>query len=144
LGRCQAFYNNIEKVQWRILRKRMRTLGSGNGTQHSDRSKTLHVAAAAMRSSFAVDSQLPRLRYMTRLDAFILTRTLFVFFSLIEVLLTTILNDNQQTKQATRIDRYCRVIFSLIFDIASISIFGHFATEPELKIDKGALRDSQN
>jgi hypothetical protein len=30
---------------------------------------------------FAVDSQLPALPYMTRLDAFILTSTLLVFFS---------------------------------------------------------------
>jgi hypothetical protein len=44
---------------------------------------------------FAVDSQLPRLPYMTRLDAFILTSTLLVFFSLIEVLITTILDNNQ-------------------------------------------------
>jgi len=72
---------------------------------------------------FAVDSQLPRLPYMTRLDAFILTSTLLVFFSLIEVLVTVILDNNQQTDQAKKIDRYCRVIFPVIFAIASIAIF---------------------
>ena len=72
---------------------------------------------------FAVDSQLPRLPYMTRLDAFILTSTLLVFFSLIEVLVTTILDNNQQTQRAKKIDRYCRVIFPVIFVIASIAIF---------------------
>lgn len=72
---------------------------------------------------FAVDSQLPRLPYMTRLDAFILTSTLLVFFSLIEVLVTTILDNNQQTERAKKIDRYCRVIFPVIFGIASIAIF---------------------
>src|SRR5256886_379149 len=72
---------------------------------------------------FAVDSQLPRLPYTTRLDAFILTSTLLVFFSLIEVVVTTILENNQQTERAKKIDRYCRVIFPVIFAITSVAIF---------------------
>jgi hypothetical protein len=72
---------------------------------------------------FAVDSQLPRLPYMTRLDAFIFASTLLVFFSLIEVLVTTILDNNHQTARAKKIDRYCRVIFPVVFAIASIAIF---------------------
>ena len=72
---------------------------------------------------FAIDSQLPRLPYTTRLDTFILTSTLFVFFCLIEVLATTILHNNQQRARAKRIDRYCRIIFPAIFTIASIAIF---------------------
>jgi len=72
---------------------------------------------------FAVDSQLPRLPYMTRLDAFFLTSTLLVFFSLIEVLVTTILDNNKQTARAKKIDRYCRAIFPAIFAVASIAIF---------------------
>ncbi len=68
-------------------------------------------------------NQLPRLPYMTRLDAFILTSTLLVFFSLIEVLVTTILDNNQQTERAKKIDRYCRAIFPIIFAIASVAIF---------------------
>jgi hypothetical protein len=74
---------------------------------------------------FAVDSQLPRLPYTTRLDAFILTSTLLVFFSLIEVLITTILDNNKQTERAKKIDRYCRVIFPALFAIASAAIFMH-------------------
>jgi len=74
---------------------------------------------------FAVDSQLPRLPYMTRLDLFFLVSTLLVFFSLIEVLVTTILDDNQQTERAKKIDRYCRVIFPAIFAISSVAIFVH-------------------
>ena len=74
---------------------------------------------------YAVDTQLPRLPYMTRLDVFFLISTLLVFFSLIEVLITTILDNNQQTGRAKKIDRYCRVVFPLIFFIASIAIFGH-------------------
>jgi len=72
---------------------------------------------------FAVDTQLPRLPYMTRLDVFILTGTILVFFSLIEVLVTTVLNDKQQTERAKKIDRYCRAIFPIIFAIASVAIF---------------------
>jgi len=72
---------------------------------------------------FAVDSQLPRLPYMTRLDTFILTSTFLVFFSLIEVLVTTILDNRQQTEGAKKIDRYCRVIVPIIFVIASVAIF---------------------
>src|SRR5713226_3176419 len=72
---------------------------------------------------FAVDSQLPRLPYMTRLDSFFLTSTILVFFSLIEVLVTTILDNNQQTERAKKIDRYCRAIFPVIFAIASVAIF---------------------
>ena len=47
---------------------------------------------------FAVDTQLPRLPYMTRLDVFFLISTLLVFFSLIEVLVTTILDNNRPTR----------------------------------------------
>jgi Neurotransmitter-gated ion-channel ligand binding domain len=74
---------------------------------------------------YAVDTQLPRLPYMTRIDLFFLVSTLLVFFSLIEVLVTTILDNNQQTKLAKRIDRYCRVIFPVIFALATTGIFFH-------------------
>jgi Neurotransmitter-gated ion-channel ligand binding domain len=74
---------------------------------------------------YAVDTQLPRLPYMTRLDVFFLISTLLVFFSLIEVLITTILDNNQQIAQAKKLDRYCRVIVPVIFVIASIAIFAH-------------------
>jgi hypothetical protein len=74
---------------------------------------------------FAVDSQLPRLPYMTRLDVFFLVSTLLVFFSLIEVLVTTILHNNGQTRRAKTVDRYCRAIFPTIFLLASMIIFVH-------------------
>jgi Neurotransmitter-gated ion-channel ligand binding domain/Neurotransmitter-gated ion-channel transmembrane region len=72
---------------------------------------------------FAVDTQLPRLPYMTRLDALFLTSTLLVFFSLIEVLVTTVLDNNQQTERAKKLDRYCRIIFPVVFAVASVAIF---------------------
>lgn len=74
---------------------------------------------------FAIDSQLPVLPYMTRLDAFILTSTLLVFFSLIEVVATIILDNTQKKKRAQRIDFYCRFIFPAIFGIAFVAIFAH-------------------
>src|SRR6266542_1324735 len=74
---------------------------------------------------FAIDSQLPLLPYMTRLDVFILASTLLVFFSLIEVVATIVLDNTQKKKRAVRIDRYCRVIFPVIFLLASMSIFVH-------------------
>src|SRR5881398_1848669 len=92
-------------------------------------SSQISVAVTSMLTliayRFAVDTQLPRLPYMTRLDALFLTSTLLVFFSLIEVLATTILDNNQQTERAKKLDRYCRVIFPAIFVIASIAIFAH-------------------
>lgn len=72
---------------------------------------------------YAVDTQVPRLPYMTRIDLLFLVSTLLVFFSLIEVLVTTILDNKRQTDRARKIDRYCRAIFPAIFAIASIAIF---------------------
>jgi len=74
---------------------------------------------------FAIDTQLPRLPYTTSLDAFILISTLLVFLSFVEVLVTTILENKQQIKLAKTIDRYCRVIFPVIFMLATIGIFFH-------------------
>jgi hypothetical protein len=74
---------------------------------------------------FAVDTQLPRLPYMTRLDVFFLISTLLVFFSLIEVLVTTVLDNNDQLARAKKLDRYCRAIVPVIFVVASIAIFAH-------------------
>src|SRR6266480_940225 len=74
---------------------------------------------------FAIDTQLPRLPYMTRIDLFFLVSTLLVFFSLIEVLVTTILDNNKQAARAKKIDRYCRAIFPAIFATATFAIFAH-------------------
>jgi hypothetical protein len=98
-------------------------------TDPTNSSTQFSVAVTSMLTliayRFAIDSELPRLPYMTRLDVFFLISTLLVFFSLIEVLITTILDNNQQTAQAKKIDRYCRVVVPVIFVIASIAIFGH-------------------
>lgn len=72
---------------------------------------------------FAVDSQLPRLPYMTRLDAFIAVSSLLIFISLIQVLITTNLAGKQRVERARKIDRYCRAIFPLLFATVSVAIF---------------------
>jgi hypothetical protein len=74
---------------------------------------------------FAVDSQLPRLPYMTRLDAFILMGTVLIFFSLIEVITTTILETNHRARLAKTIDRCCQLIFPAFFATATFAIFAH-------------------
>src|SRR5712671_331269 len=74
---------------------------------------------------FATDNQLPRLPYMTRLDAFILMGTVLIFFSLIEVITTTILETNHRARLAKAIDRCCRLIFPAIFATATFAIFAH-------------------
>ena len=74
---------------------------------------------------FATDNQLPRLPYMTRLDAFILMGTVLIFFSLIEVITTTILETNHRAPLAKTIDRCCRLIFPAIFATATFAIFAH-------------------
>jgi hypothetical protein len=60
---------------------------------------------------------------MTRLDVFILISTVLVFFSLIEVVATIILDNGQKKKRAKRIDAFCRVIFPGVFVCALILIF---------------------
>jgi Neurotransmitter-gated ion-channel ligand binding domain/Neurotransmitter-gated ion-channel transmembrane region len=74
---------------------------------------------------FSTDNQLPRLPYMTRLDAFILMGTVLIFFSLIEVITTTILETNHRAPLAKTIDRCCRLIFPVIFVSATFAIFAH-------------------
>src|SRR2546423_6827155 len=74
---------------------------------------------------FATDNQLPRLPYMTRLDAFILMGTVLIFFSLIEVITTTVLETNHRVRLAKTIDCCCRLIFPAIFVSAAFAIFAH-------------------
>jgi hypothetical protein len=74
---------------------------------------------------FATDNQLPRLPYMTRLDAFILMGTVLIFVSLIEVITTTILETNHRVRLSKTIDRWCRLIFPAIFAAATFAIFAH-------------------
>lgn len=72
---------------------------------------------------FAVDSDVPKLPYLTKLDAFILTSTVLVFLSLIEVMFTTKFANRDRTELARAIDRRCRWIFPLVFAASTTMIF---------------------
>ncbi len=72
---------------------------------------------------FAIDSEVPKLPYLTRLDAFVLMSTVLVFLSLIEVLVTTKFAHLDRMAEAIAIDRHCRWIFPLLFVALSAFIF---------------------
>lgn len=84
-----------------------------------DASTQVGVSVTAMLTliayRFAVDSDVPRLPYLTRLDAFILMSSLLVFLSLIEVMVTTKFAHRDRLALARTIDRRCRWIFPLVF-----------------------------
>ena len=72
---------------------------------------------------FAVDTDVPELPYITRLDAFILASTLLVFGSLVEVIVTTRLAEEARIPLARTIDRCSRVIVPAVFIVLSVVIF---------------------
>jgi hypothetical protein len=72
---------------------------------------------------FAVGAEVPHLPYLTRLDAFILASSLLVFFSLIEVMITSRLATDGRVALARSIDRRCRVLFPLVFAVCTLVIF---------------------
>jgi len=90
----------------------------------NDANTQMAVAVTAMLTliayRFAVDSDVPRLPYLTRLDSFILMSSVLVFLSLIEVTVTTKFANRDRLQLARTIDRRCRWIFPLVFAIASV------------------------
>jgi len=50
--------------------------------------------------------------------------SVLVFFSLIEVIVTTKFFNRDRVNLAHKIDRYCRWIFPLVFAISSVVILG--------------------
>ncbi len=71
---------------------------------------------------FAVGNEVPKLPYLTNLDAFILVSTILVFLALIEVVVTTVLWFSERKQLAQTIDRYCRVLFPIAFVAANAAI----------------------
>jgi cadmium resistance protein CadD (predicted permease) len=57
----------------------------------------------------------PKVPYLTDLDAFILISSLLVFLTLIEVIVTTTLVCNQRAALARKIDFACRFAFPLAY-----------------------------
>jgi hypothetical protein len=93
----------------------------------TDTGSQLGTAVTAMLTliayRFALDAEVPKLPYVTRLDAFVLFSTLLVFFSLIEVMATTKLAACERLGLARRIDLHSRWIFPAVFAVASALIF---------------------
>ncbi len=68
---------------------------------------------------FAIGNDVPKLPYLTLLDAFILLSSILVFLSLIEVMTTTALALNNRVETARAFDRHSRWIFPLVFVLLS-------------------------
>ncbi len=92
-----------------------------------DANSQLAVAVTSMLTliayRFAVDSDVPVLPYLTRLDAFILASTVLVFLSLFEVMVTNKLANCERVELARTIDRCSRVVFPAVFAILIAVIF---------------------
>ena len=64
---------------------------------------------------FAIGTFLPVISYLTRLDLFILGSTLLVFFSLVEVVVTSNLARKRRKELAYTVDRVSRWVFPIAF-----------------------------
>lgn len=71
---------------------------------------------------FAVGADVPKLPYLTLLDAFILASSVLVFLSLVEVVITTTLAVGGRIEAARAIDRHGRWIFPSAFSIVTVAI----------------------
>jgi hypothetical protein len=92
----------------------------------NDANTQMAVAVTAMLTliayRFAIDGDVPKLPYLTRLDAFVLMSTVLVFLSIIEVMVTTKLASMDRTSLARTIDRRSRWAFPVAFSIATAII----------------------
>jgi hypothetical protein len=99
-----------------------------------DASTQMSVAVTAMLTliayQFVIDSDVPDLPYLTRLDAFILMSSVLVFLSLIEVLVTTKFANRDRMDLARAIDRRCRWIFPVLFAIGTLLTLSGWAGDP--------------
>ena len=64
---------------------------------------------------FAIDTQVPKVPYMTKLDQFMVVGTIFVFLSLIQVLITSRLFQSGRMELSRKVDRLSRILFPLFF-----------------------------
>jgi hypothetical protein len=71
---------------------------------------------------FAVGADVPKLPYLTLLDAFILASSVLVFLSLVEVVTTTTLAVGSRIETARAIDRHSRWIFPSAFGVVTAAI----------------------
>ena len=64
---------------------------------------------------FAIGGMVPKLPFMTHMDYFVMASTILVFLSLMEVVYTSYLSNNDRLVKARRIDFHARWIAPLIF-----------------------------
>jgi hypothetical protein len=100
----------------------------------NDANTQMAVAVTAMLTliayRFAIDSDVPKLPYLTRMDAFVLMSSLLVFFSLIEVMITTKLANRGRMELARTIDRRCRWVFAGLFAFGTLATLAGWAGGP--------------
>lgn len=72
---------------------------------------------------FTIDSLVPAVSYLTRMDTFILSSTLLVFATLGECVLTSALTKNGRPEIALRIDQWCRFIVPAGFFTLACHVF---------------------
>lgn len=69
---------------------------------------------------FAIGMNVPKISYLTRLDAFILCSTFLVFATLCEVIITSSYAGDGQVKKARTIDKWARWLFPIVFVLISL------------------------
>ncbi len=69
---------------------------------------------------FAIDTDLPKVSYLTRMDFFILLSTVLVYASLIEVVVTSTFAKNGEIARAQTIDLWMRWVFPSLFAIVAV------------------------
>lgn len=94
----------------------------------SEGSSQLGVAVTAFLTMIAfhvaLSSRLPKIPYLTRLDIFVFSGTLLVFFAMIEVVITTGLANSGRILQARWTDRVCRILFPALLAASAVYAFG--------------------
>ena len=64
---------------------------------------------------FAIDSQVPKVSYTTRMDEFIFMSTLLVFIALVQVIVTSTLARSNKVSTARKLDKMSRIVFPVMF-----------------------------
>ncbi|MEK6263147.1 MAG: hypothetical protein AABP62_31605, partial [Planctomycetota bacterium] len=72
---------------------------------------------------FAVGADLPKLPYLTDLDAFILISSVLVLLTLIESIVTSTMESNERLDRARTLDRYCRWVFPVAYAVVTAATF---------------------
>ena len=69
---------------------------------------------------FAIDTDLPKISYLTRMDFFILLSTVLVYASLIEVVVTSSFAKDGKISRARTLDLWMRWVFPSLFTIVAV------------------------